>query len=90
MKKVSSSVALFLRTHLFAQGVNKNNSIDSDKFSVPGNDAIQYSNPSEYKTPSLQATRKFKIALISTYAFIISLFIGIVYISEWLDPKFPF
>ena len=90
MKKVSSLLVIFLRTHLFAQGVNKNNIMERDKFPVTGNDAAQYSHPDEFKTHSLQATRKFKIALISIYSVLISLFVGIVYISILLDPKFPF
>jgi len=39
---------------------------------------------------ALKSSRKFKIALISSYAFLISLFVVIVYIADVLDPRFPF
>lgn len=35
-------------------------------------------------------SRKFRIALITTYSFLISLFGFIVYTAILLDPKFPF
>lgn len=39
---------------------------------------------------ALKSSRKFKIALISSYAFLISLFFLIVYVADVLDPRFPF
>lgn len=39
---------------------------------------------------ALKSSRKFKIALISSYAFLISVFVVIVYIADVLDPRFPF
>lgn len=79
MKKVKSSVALFLRTHLFAQGASKNKKVSSDKV---GDSSNQLSQSVETEVPpSLKATRKFKVALISSYTFLISLFGAIVYIA---------
>ncbi len=88
MKKVSSSVVLFMRTDLFTQGVNKK----KKEFSEKDFDTVDVvPHPSaEMKVPSLKTTKKFRIALISSYTFLISLFGMIVYIAVVLDPKFPF
>ncbi len=91
MKKIKSSVALFLRTHLFAQGAIKNKKRSNDNVQVSSNQdnpLSQFVEPTVL--PSLKATRKFKFALISSYTFLISLFGAIVYIAIVLDPKFPF
>jgi hypothetical protein len=88
MKKISSSVVLFMRTDLFTQGANKKkkgfNEKDFDTVDVMPYPSV------EIKVPSLKTTRKFKIALISSYTFLISLFGMIVYMAVILDPKFPF
>jgi hypothetical protein len=39
---------------------------------------------------SVKASRRFKIAVIASYAFLISLFSAVVYIADQLDPRFPF
>ena len=84
MKKINLFAVLIQRTRLFAQGVNKNyvSAIDGQTDSTMSTD--------DFETPLLEATRKFKIALISAYTFLISLFGAVVYISVLLDPKFPF
>ena len=89
MKKVKSSVALFLRTHLSAPGANKNKKVESDYPYYEFTEA-PYLQLMEYKAPPLKTTRKFKIVLISAYTFLISLFGAIVYAAIILDPKFPF
>jgi hypothetical protein len=88
MKKVSSSVVLFMRTDLFTQGANKKKKEFNEK-DFDTVDVVPYP-PAEIKVPSLKTTRKFKIALISSYTFLISLFGMIVYMAVILDPKFPF
>jgi len=88
MKKVASSVVLFMRTDLFTQGANKKQKGFSGK-DFQAVDVTTYPF-TEIKVPPLQTTRKFKIALISSYTFLISLFGMVVYIAIVLDPKFPF
>jgi hypothetical protein len=88
MKKISSSVVLFMRTDLFTQGANKKKKGSNEK-DFDAIDVIPYPS-AEIKVPPLKTTRKFKIALISSYTFLISLFGMIVYIAVILDPKFPF
>lgn len=84
MKKITLFAVLIRRTRLFAHGVNKNylSAIDGQTGNSMPTDVCE--------TPLLEATRKFKIALISAYTFLISLFGAVVYISVLLDPKFPF
>jgi len=90
MKKVNSSVVLFLRTHLFAQGVNENQNVFNAKLPDTGDQTTLHSELVLVKMPSLKTTRKFKIALISSYTFLISIFAVLVYTAILLDPKFPF
>ena len=77
-----------MRTDLFTQGVNKKKKGFSEKDPDPV-DVMPYASP-EIEVSSLKTSRKFKIALISSYTFLISLFGMIVYIAVVLDPKFPF
>ena len=84
MKKINPFAVLIRTTRLFAQGVNKNYISHIDGTT---DDTMS---TADCETPLLEATRKFKIALISAYTFLISLFGAVVYISVLLDPKFPF
>jgi len=77
-----------MRTDLFTQGANKKKKGFSEK-DFDTVDVMPYAS-TELKVPSLKTTKKFKIALISSYTFLISLFGMIVYMAVVLDPKFPF
>lgn len=89
MKKLNSA-ALLMRRHLFAPGADKKKLVSVRKVSNADDETTLYAPSVECKIPSLKATRKFKIALISSYTFLISVFVGIVFLARILDPKFPF
>jgi hypothetical protein len=89
MKKLNLTNAFFSKAQVNPQSVEMTKN-DQEKKSFSKDRSVLPHQSIDYTKSSIESTKSFKLALVACYAFLISVFGGVVYVASLLDPKFPF